>query len=602
MNMSREMKYSNPVPFSDEKRHTNPDPFIMRWCGSYYCYATDTLGVKVSVSEDLVHWTDKGYALQQEEYIEYWAPSVFYSNGKFYMYYSNMHKEEKDEHGIWMKLAVSEDPLGPFEWKKTFFDKFSIDSHPIVWDEKLYMFYSVNDWIGADEKVAGTVILLDEMLSPEEFAGNPKPVVIPSIEQEIFAKNRFGDGRDWYTIEGAATVLHGNECFMTYSANAYVNVDYFVGTAVAAKKDDIMEMVWEKYPSPYEWYPLLKKNEVVEGTGHNTITKAPNMVDDWIVYHGRKAEEELIQGVEQREMRIDPLYFNGSQLICEGPSQAIKDAPKMAAVSKKNLEISTQTMLADIGKYYLAEYWISAEKKHIGCKYDLYLSYQDEDNYLKLQMQSGKQRVDVVCCKNGIQVVIASKELAKKYDYSVPHMISVKRMKNNYEVMLDEMYSLKFMTEEGNLEDEKLGIKPYFTNLTLHSFAVTETMELWNNKLIYISENYKVKNAVVSELGLSGKDEALKLVSQIISGDFVEEIQLETLANKNRLMIKHGTKEYLFEDKMTGRYSIYRIVNNKNEEIIVDGEHLINIEKCEKDDYALVLENIKIVGYQFTKN
>lgn len=54
---------------------------------------------------------------------------------------------------------------------KDVFNKFSIDSHPILWNEKLYMFYSVNDWIGTDEKVAGTIILLDEMLSPEQFAG-----------------------------------------------------------------------------------------------------------------------------------------------------------------------------------------------------------------------------------------------------------------------------------------------------------------------------------------------------------------------------------------------------------------------------------------------
>lgn len=47
--------YCNPVPFSDGKRHTNPDPYILKWCGNYYCYATDEEGVKVSVSKDLVH-------------------------------------------------------------------------------------------------------------------------------------------------------------------------------------------------------------------------------------------------------------------------------------------------------------------------------------------------------------------------------------------------------------------------------------------------------------------------------------------------------------------------------------------------------------------
>ena len=50
--MDVEKFFCNPVPFSDGKRHTNPDPFVMRWCGTYYCYATDSDGVKVSISED----------------------------------------------------------------------------------------------------------------------------------------------------------------------------------------------------------------------------------------------------------------------------------------------------------------------------------------------------------------------------------------------------------------------------------------------------------------------------------------------------------------------------------------------------------------------
>lgn len=63
-------------------------------------------------------------------------------------------------------------------------------------------------------KVAGTIILLDEMLSPEQFAGNPKPVLLPTLEQEIFAKDRFGDGRDWYTLEGLPQLFMGTIVFL----------------------------------------------------------------------------------------------------------------------------------------------------------------------------------------------------------------------------------------------------------------------------------------------------------------------------------------------------------------------------------------------------
>ena len=51
-----ENQFCNPVKFKDGKRHTNPDPFVLRWCGKYYCYSTDAKGVNLSISSDLVNW------------------------------------------------------------------------------------------------------------------------------------------------------------------------------------------------------------------------------------------------------------------------------------------------------------------------------------------------------------------------------------------------------------------------------------------------------------------------------------------------------------------------------------------------------------------
>ena len=74
-------KFCNPVSFTDGKRHTNPDPFVLRWCGRYYCYATDEFGVEISVSDDLTEWKYLGYGISEKEYHHYWAPSVLYLNG-----------------------------------------------------------------------------------------------------------------------------------------------------------------------------------------------------------------------------------------------------------------------------------------------------------------------------------------------------------------------------------------------------------------------------------------------------------------------------------------------------------------------------------------
>ena len=82
--------------------------------------------MKVSVSKDLVNWEYKGYAIREEGYKDYWAPSVLYWNGTFYMYYSNIRVEDEDNHQEHLKLATSKNPEEGFVWKKTFFDEFPL--------------------------------------------------------------------------------------------------------------------------------------------------------------------------------------------------------------------------------------------------------------------------------------------------------------------------------------------------------------------------------------------------------------------------------------------------------------------------------------------
>lgn len=295
--MKEKHVFCNPAAFADGKRHTNPDSFILRWCGKYFCYATDELGVKASVSENRTDWTDLGYAIREDAYRNYWAPAVIYQNGIFYMYYSNVPAGSEDCHEECLKLAASD--------------------------------------------------------RPEELSGNPKEVVLPGIRQEIYEENRFGDGRDWYTIEGAALVARGSYFWVLYSANAYVNEDYFVGFAAAERKNDFMAMKWKKFPSEKRWHPLLKKNGTVEGTGHNTVELAPDLLDEWIIYHGRRADEEIRPGTEQREMYIEPLYFNGRQIVCSGPTAQAQDAPGKPDICRKELAVREKCVLAESGDFYV---------------------------------------------------------------------------------------------------------------------------------------------------------------------------------------------------------------------------------------------------------
>jgi beta-xylosidase len=63
----------------------NPDPYVMEYNGEYYCFATGFEGVQVLHSTNLTTWNHLGYALQTDGERNFWAPSVIYHNGTFYM-------------------------------------------------------------------------------------------------------------------------------------------------------------------------------------------------------------------------------------------------------------------------------------------------------------------------------------------------------------------------------------------------------------------------------------------------------------------------------------------------------------------------------------
>jgi len=194
------MFQNNPIPVT--ANHTNPltniccnpDPYMIFHDGWYYCYSTGYHDVNVLRSKTIENFEHMGFALSVENQLSYWAPAVIFYKGMFYMYYSSNTTCETNPDTEFLKVAVADNPLGPFEYKKTFFKEFTIDADVIVKDDELYLFYCADVHTG--DKI-GTRIFLDKLLDPFTPEGNPREVIAPSMEQEIYARDRFGDGRDW---------------------------------------------------------------------------------------------------------------------------------------------------------------------------------------------------------------------------------------------------------------------------------------------------------------------------------------------------------------------------------------------------------------------
>lgn len=284
-----------------EKEH-QADPYIFYDKGSYYLYCTGGDGVHCYTSDRLGDFEHIGVVCSEDGSKQYWAPCVAKLDGRFYMYYSSMPKDSDDVHTQQLKVAVSDSPRGPFVFLNTLADAFSIDADIAVTECGRYLFYSVNDY--SAERV-GTKIVMDRMLSPTLLEGNPRTVVRPTLDEEIFCRDRFKKGEHWHTIEGANFFYQDGWYYLLFSGNCYENNNYYVGYSRArAESDDLMKIDFLKYPNENTYHPLLASDATELGTGHNSTIKIDGQW--YIVYHGRDKGDDL--GQECRTARIAELY------------------------------------------------------------------------------------------------------------------------------------------------------------------------------------------------------------------------------------------------------------------------------------------------------
>ncbi|MBO4962181.1 MAG: glycoside hydrolase family 43 protein [Clostridia bacterium] len=286
------------------------DPYMIKANGNYYVYATHEKGVQLYKSSSLFgEWEFLGFCYSRECEVSYWAPSVIELDGVFYMYYSTRYVGNDDVHSHRIKVATSTSPEGPFEFKCELLEPFSIDAHVIKDDTGLYIFYCNNDY---DSVRAGTFIMLDKMVDPFTVEGKPVRVVVSSLDEEIFQKDRFKVGQHWHTIEGAFYFKEGDYHYVMYSGSAYEKETYFIGYSVAkGETDDLRKLNFKKYPDDNTYKPLVCKNEYLEGSGHNSV-----IVDNgkyYCIYHARDIGEP-VKDQDTRTFRADEMVVDNGVL------------------------------------------------------------------------------------------------------------------------------------------------------------------------------------------------------------------------------------------------------------------------------------------------
>lgn len=285
--------YQNPLLTANTKdawpAYGFGDPFVMRFNGMYYLYVSTkdgNSGVKCWSSPDLVNWTYEKYCASEKLTTGAYAPEVFYYNGKFYMYTSPA--------GNGHYVLESDSPTGPFK-AITGNMGMSIDGSVFIDNDGKWYFYTAG----------GGNIQCYNMTSPSQMSGG-------------FALNNVSVNGGW--TEGPMVVYHDGYYYMTYTGNHVLSEAYRIYYAASNKSPT-------SYPSGADNPLLVNTSSEVSGIGHSSTVKGPDLDSYYIVYHSL-----FSQHGPNRNMNIDRIVFNGSNMEIMGPTTAKQQVPDMPDV------------------------------------------------------------------------------------------------------------------------------------------------------------------------------------------------------------------------------------------------------------------------------
>lgn len=313
------MAYVNPVYPS-----SCPDPFILKFCGEYWCFATgwapDGKAFPVLHSRDLVRWRSLGGAMEPLPggAPEYWAPEVIYSNGRFYLYYS-----VGDGVRMSLRAAVATSPEGPYRDSGRLLCKedFAIDAH-VFEDEdgSRYLFYA-KDFL--EHTHIGTGIVADRMLDDLTLEGKARPVALPRYDWQVFDPNRLEKGGvRWHTVEGPFVLKHKGRYYLMFSGGNWQNVTYGVSYAVSDSMASDQEWTQLEHTEDLPLVLSTVPGQII-GPGHNSVVRGPDNRQLYCVYHRWSSAENA------RLLALDRLEWIGDRLTVLGPSTTPQQEPNL---------------------------------------------------------------------------------------------------------------------------------------------------------------------------------------------------------------------------------------------------------------------------------
>jgi len=291
--------------------------FVLLHHRVYYLYGTydpmPNSGVRVYISEDLVHWQDKGWALANSNRTwaqhHFWGAEVLFHHGAFYMYFNASPNKTPDlPFNVSLCIAVGDSPLGPFKELKTpFYDPpgpdEAIHQHIFIDDDRQAYLYLTYVTYGRNEI---RVVKLKENLI--EFDGEPILCLRPTEPWESHPI----PGTSHLVAEGANVIKHKGYYYLTYAANVFYSADYAM--CYATSKNPMGP--WTKAKNN----PILKSSEYIYGPGGGTTKSSPDGSEMFMLY----SVHNNLSGWRPRRLAIDRIRFIPQQ---ESPDLRTVDGP-----------------------------------------------------------------------------------------------------------------------------------------------------------------------------------------------------------------------------------------------------------------------------------
>ena len=301
------------ISFQNSIVKAQPDPFMCEIPGGWAMYVTGVDGVGAYFCQTpFGPWEYKGIVFQQADWVEYWAPCMYFEDDSYYLYFS-CRKADTDETQETLFVAKATTPFGTFGEMKSLSNLFSIDPHVVRTQAGLFLWYCMDR---TDGDRAGTRIFVQKMRDPMTLEGDPVEMVKPSFDEEIFMRNRFAPGQHWHTIEGPFWLQVDGWQYVMYSGACYQNDTYHIGYAAAKSTEpELTKVVFEKHTNGGNFVPLMTKNNVEEGVGHHSVICCNGQ--HYAVYHARDIEPDPRLTGDQRTARICRLHFRGGEIIVE---------------------------------------------------------------------------------------------------------------------------------------------------------------------------------------------------------------------------------------------------------------------------------------------